>query len=134
MTRSFALGDILTVATSVLVSPRHMDAVYDLCNFMTGDSLFTHQLPRACRECEPEIYRQHPDLRAIEKPDFTNCPAGQVETAVRAWLVEQEGQYGTAREIAPMPAEAHTRLDPFDELAMNYPHVKVLGVAVDGNR
>jgi hypothetical protein len=38
-TRPFHLGDVLTITTGRLVSPRHMDGVYDVLNFMTGDNL-----------------------------------------------------------------------------------------------
>lgn len=130
--RSFHLGDILSITTGALVSPRRMDAIYDLCNHMTGDNLFTHQLPRAASECEPEILRQHPDLRSVEHPDFSTVPREQVEQAVADWLAVQVAQFGECRNIRPLPAEAHTVIDPLDELAMNYPHVRVLPVVVDG--
>lgn len=45
-TRNFHLGDILSVTTGCLLSPRRMEGVYDILNFMTADNLFTHQLGR----------------------------------------------------------------------------------------
>lgn len=46
-TKTFHLGDILTITTGRLVSPRHMEGVYDILNWMTGeDLLVTHQIPR----------------------------------------------------------------------------------------
>ena len=35
-----------------------MDGIYDILNFLTGDNLYTHQLPRAMRECEPWLRAQ----------------------------------------------------------------------------
>ena len=58
MSRDFHIGDILSVTTGRLVSPRRMDGVYDILNFMTGDNLFTHQLPRAARECAGPLAAQ----------------------------------------------------------------------------
>ena len=57
-TREFHLGDILSITTGYLVSRRHMKGVYDILNFMTGDTLFTHQLPRAGDECKPYLLKQ----------------------------------------------------------------------------
>ena len=68
-TRTFHIGDILTITTGRLVSPRHVDGIYDILNFMTGDNLFTHQLPRGMDECAPSLREQFPDLAAIVVPD-----------------------------------------------------------------
>lgn len=65
MSRDFDLGDILSVTTGILVSPRRMDGIYDILNYMTDDSLFTHQLPRAMAECREPMFTQHPELRAV---------------------------------------------------------------------
>lgn len=126
--RTFALADVLTVATGFMVSPRGIEAVYDLCNYMTGDNLFTHQLPRAIRECAPEIYRQHPDLRAIAVPDFSAIREDHVEAWVREWVYRQVIKFGETREIDPLAAEGHTVINPLDELAMNRPNTTVIVV------
>ena len=65
-TKQFHLGDVLSITTGRLVSPRHIDGVYDILNFMTGDNLFTHQLPRASDECKPYLVAQFPQLAAAE--------------------------------------------------------------------
>lgn len=122
--RSFHLGDILSVATGCLVSPRHIDGVYDLCNFMTGDNLFTHQLPRAANECGPEIFRQHPDLKNITVPSFDG------EAEVWAWLAAVTAEYGEHRDIAPLAEGDHTRINPLDELALMRPGVDVIAVVL----
>lgn len=67
-TSSFHIGDILSITTGRLVSPRHIDGVYDILNWMTGDNLFTHQLPRAAGECAEwlaEQVRQHGETREV---------------------------------------------------------------------
>jgi hypothetical protein len=48
----FILGDVLNITMGRIVSPRHMDGVYDILNFMIGDDLFTHQLLRVSDECK----------------------------------------------------------------------------------
>jgi len=46
-TKDFHISDILSITDGRLVSTRHMDGIYEILNFMTGDNLFTHQLPRS---------------------------------------------------------------------------------------
>lgn len=58
----FHISDVLSITTGRLVSNRHMDGVYDILNFLTGDNLYTHQLPRASRECEAWLRTQFPKL------------------------------------------------------------------------
>jgi hypothetical protein len=65
----FHISDVLSVTTGRLVSTRHIDGVYDILNFLTGDNLFTHQLPRANKECEPWLRTQFPQLFA-DSPDM----------------------------------------------------------------
>ncbi len=66
MKKQFHLGDVLSVAIDRLVSLRHMDGVYDILNFMTGDDLLIHELPRASDECKPYLLKQFPQLKAEE--------------------------------------------------------------------
>jgi hypothetical protein len=51
----FPTEDILSVATGCLCGT--IGGVYEVCNFMTRDNLYTHQLPRASKFLE-EWYRQ----------------------------------------------------------------------------
>lgn len=108
--RAFDLGDVLTVTTGRLLSPRHVDGLYDILNFLTGDSLYTHQLPRACDQCTPEILRQHPDLGAIEVPADLST-----EADVITWLDATKLTYGTERTLTPLTE--YQGQDPIDELA-----------------
>jgi hypothetical protein len=123
--RAFHLGDVLTITTGALVSPRHIDGVYDILNWMTGDSLFTHQLPRAMDECQGPLLAQHPDLAAITLPDF-----GDGKAAVYAWLAGQVAVYGETRAVAPLDPADHTRMDPITELRKMAPHAEIITVEV----
>jgi len=124
-TRNFHLGDILSVTTGRLVSPRHMDGIYDILNFMTGDNLFTHQLPRACRECEGPLLAQHPDLAAVEVPEEFGG-----EADVEAWLAAQTARFGETRPVARLDPAGHTHIHPLAELAAINPHAEVITVVV----
>lgn len=123
VTRDFHIGDILSVTDGHLVSPRHIGGVYDILNWMTGESLMTHQLPRASRECEDNLRRQHPDLATVQVPEGLGTEAN-----VLAWLAEQVGVYGETRPVAPLPAGDHTHIDPLTELSMMRPDLPVIPV------
>ncbi len=124
--RSFHLGDILSVTTGRLVAPGHVDAVHQLLDFMTGDTLFTHQLPRAIGECAPHLLAQHPDLAEVSVPDeFDNAKH------VLTWLNEQVMRFGEFRDVLPLKEEDHTRIDPISELKMMRPDLPVIALGDD---
>lgn len=128
-TKTFHLGDILSITTSRLVSPRHMQGVYDILNWMTGDDLMTHQLPRAARECEGALLDQHPDLAAVTVPEeFGDGTRDSARQAGAAWLAGQVAVYGETREVAPLHADDHTQIDPLDEFRIVAPHAQVFPV------
>lgn len=58
----FHISDVLSATTGRPVSNRHMQAIYEILNYMTGDQLDIHQLPRARKGCEPGLRRQYPQL------------------------------------------------------------------------
>lgn len=122
-TRDFDLGDILSVTTGLLLSPRHIEGVYDILNWMTGDNLTTHQLPRASEECRPELFRQHPKLAAVAPPDQFDS-----EEHIWSWLAEQVAIYGKTLPVAPLNPADHTSIDPTAELKMMRPDMPILEV------
>jgi len=107
MERAFHIGDVLSITTGKLVSLRHIEGIYDILGFMTGENLMTHQLPRACREVATEILRQHPDLAAVSAPTLT-------PETWRLWLDEQVENLGESRSLTPMLQ--HEAIDPMLEL------------------
>ena len=130
--KEFHLGDVLSITTGRLVSSRHIDGVYDILNFMTGDNLFTHQLPRASRECEPYLLMQFPQLAtpemdaAVAKLDkelrnLDVVPShrrnDKAKEIVSKWLAEQIAVYGETLSVEPLPKGfIHEVKNPIDEL------------------
>jgi hypothetical protein len=128
-TRDFHLGDILSVTTGLLVSPRHIDGVYDVLNWMTGDNLFTHQLPRAGEECKGPLLEQHPELANVELPNGFDG-----KEHVERWLAEQVERFGEIRPVAPLDAVDHTRINPIDEIRMIRPDMPIIPVEIRDDR
>lgn len=128
-TRRFHLGDVLSVTTGILVSPRRVAGVHELLDYLTGDTLMTHQLPRALEESRPDLLSQHPQLAGVTVPDDLDT-----EERVLVWLAGQVDRYGEELPVRPIPSTEHTRINPLDELAMNYPHLSVVPVVVSDHK
>lgn len=111
MTRDFHLGDILSITTGRLVSPRHMDGIYDILNYMSGDNLFTHQLPRVMGEARPILLAAHPQLSSVDE-DAEIGPNN-----VGAWLAAQVALFGEMLPVPKLNEDQHERIDPMSELA-----------------
>ncbi len=110
--RNFHIGDILSITTGRLVSPRLIEGVYDILDYMTGDELMTHQLPRAAEECAPSLREQHPDLADVDVPEKF---AGKEH--VDRWLGDLVLQHGETRTVRPLDAGEHRVMDPIVELS-----------------
>ena len=122
-TKKFHLGDVLSITTGRLVSTRHIGGVYDILNFMTGDNLFTHQLPRASRECALILLEQHPQLKEINADlvDKDNW---------KEWLGEQVKLYGEELTVSPLKTGAYEYIDPIFEIMAMKPDAKIIPVVV----
>lgn len=108
MAESFSLGAVLSVTTGTLLCP--IDGVYRILNHMTGDSIYTHQIPRVSRECGPALLKQFPALAEVDASAIT--PENW-----QAWLHEQEAKHGDTFNVEPLPPGEHYQIDPVSELA-----------------
>jgi hypothetical protein len=127
-TKDFHIGTILTITSGKLISPDHIGGVYEICDWMTGESNFTHQLPRVSREIEGPLREQHPDLAAVEVP-------GGLDSweKVHAFLESLYPTFGERVPVAPLDAEDHTSIDPLAEIAMIRPDLPVLAISLGGD-
>lgn len=140
--RHFHLGDILSITTGRLVSPRHMDGIYDILNFLTDDNLFTHQLPRVCREVAPWMREQYPDLFPgnrlvdfwIEAMDRAAELAGEDKekrnVAVQMFIEHIRSAFNleTMLPVKRMPKNQHTSINPFEELSAMVGDERIIAV------
>ncbi len=130
-TRAFHLGDILSVTTSRLVSPRHMGGVYDILSWMTGESVATYQIPRVTGECVGPLLAQHPDLAGVRVPGgFGDGTPESAKRDVDSWLAGMVAVYGETREVAPLGPDEHARIDPAAELRRTAPQARVIAVII----
>lgn len=123
MKKQFHLGDVLSVTGKKLVSPRLIDGIYDILNYMTGDNLFTHQLISAQKECRPFLLRQFPQLAEVDESSVNR-------DTWRAWLDEQIAKFGEFLDVEPLPEGAHRHRDPVEELMELRPDAPIITVKV----
>lgn len=85
----FHISDVLTVITGRLLSRDGVDGLYHILNFMTGDDLYTHQLPRAAQACAPVLKQQFPHLADAE----SRWAGANTKEACAAWCAQFEPEY-----------------------------------------
>lgn len=90
MKKKFPLGHVLSVTTGRLCAK--IEGVYEILNHITGDNVFTHQIPRACRFAGPLVLADHPELSSagteaeLRRLDDEITKSEIPMDGVRAWL------------------------------------------------
>jgi hypothetical protein len=108
----YGLDDILSITTGRLLSRRHVEGLYDILNYMTGDNLMTHQLPRAATVCGPALLDQHPQLRDVAPPEGDSI----TQEELFAWLDRAEEEYGKTLPVQPVASDVWESRNPIEEL------------------
>ena len=109
-TKEFPLADVIGAVTGYLLGP--ISGIYEISQFMSGEPIWTHQLPRICREICSVVLTQHPQLSPIiiEAPMVT-CDNWQEMLA--GW----RQRFGETLPLHPMSLHEHERIDPLSEAA-----------------
>ena len=91
---------------------------------MTGESVFTHQLPRISKEARPVIVAAHPSLQqAVEEAEQVN------QENWKQWLQTWEDRYGPTITVPKFGEDAHERIDPMSELAEKVHPSKIIVIS-----
>jgi hypothetical protein len=110
-TKDFHIGDILSVTTGRLVSPNHIGGVYEILNWMTGDNLYTHQLPRVGNEARPVLLAAHPQLADAQAEADAVTPDNW-----QHFMTKMVERYGLMLPVPKMSADQHESIDAMSEL------------------
>ena len=102
--KKFHIGQLIAVVEGSLVCT--MDEVYDILNFMSGESLMTHALPRVAKECKPVLLEYFPWLAEIKFPGVPT-PAPNYGFDAMAWITEVwlkplAEKYGEYHDVFPL--------------------------------
>lgn len=108
-TREWPTDVVLSAVTGILLC--EFGKMHEMLEWMAGEPVWTHQLPRVCREAVPVVVAAQPRLQeAIEEADAVtkdNWPEWR-----KTWL----GRYGETLTIPRMTADDHKSIGPFTEL------------------
>lgn len=104
MKKKFKIEVVLSAVKGILLCS--MDEVYEVLNFLTGDNLFTHQLPRAGQVCRIPVFKQHPFLKEINVEDIN---------PQNVWQRVAEIKAAYPNEIELEPIANWTHINPIEE-------------------
>lgn len=110
MSKKFKTLSVLSSASGIFCC-EDMGEIYEVLNYMTGDNLFTHQLPRAMKESAPYIYKQHPWMDGFEKLK------GLTKENSEAFMRHVNKTYGEYLELDKIPNDKYHGIDAVKELA-----------------
>jgi hypothetical protein len=123
--KEFDLGDILSITHDRLVSPRHMEGIYDILSYMTGDEIYTHAIPRVGRICKPVLLAQHPQLNTPEVQAAVDAMGEKIEKIdsrsdrkafLEGWLTGMKIEFGDTLPVDPLRPADYEHIDPVEEL------------------
>lgn len=101
-TKEFATRDVLSTITGRLMGD--IGGVYEVLNWMTGESVFTHQLPRIGREATPVLVATHPALQqAVDEAEQVT------QENYQEWRQTWEDRYGPTIAVPKFGADDHGR-------------------------
>ena len=122
-TKELPTTAVLSVVTGRLMGD--IGGVYEVLNWMTGESLFTHQLPRVSREATPVILAAIPALqKAVDEAEQVNTENWQ------EWRDAWVTRYGATLAVPKLGADQHERIDALSELAEAVHPDKIITVAL----
>jgi hypothetical protein len=112
-TKDFPTADVMSTVTGRLMGK--IDGVYQVLNWMTGESVFTHQLPRISREAVPVMLARMPELQsAIDEAEEVTGDN------YLGWLARWTERYGATIAVPKMNHTQHERIDPMSEAAQHF--------------
>lgn len=114
-TKAFPTADVLSLITGRLLSDEGIGAMQTILSWMTGEDVYTHQIPRIADEAKAVLIGLQPNLLQASEE------AGDITGGNwRDWLARWEARYGKAIIVPKFNADQHERIDPLSELAERF--------------
>lgn len=106
MKKPFSIEQVLSIVGGKLLC--NIGGIYEILNHMTQDTIYTHQIPRACDECNPWLLRWFPQLADYDDSSVT-------PENVKEWVRAMVKKYGETLEVDSIPRDDHEIIDPIKE-------------------
>lgn len=121
MPKEFPTEAVISAATGMLICP--FDKVHEVCTYMAGEPVWTHQLPRVGREVEATLKQRHPELAQTFAEAEGITPDNWQEFRDRFIA-----RHGATLTVAPMSEDQHQGIDPVSELAEMVPPDRIIQI------
>ena len=108
-TKAFPTLDVLGATSGFLLAD--MGGIYQVLNFMTGQDLFTHQLPRAMESAREAYIYFNPAMIPFFAEIKKMAPE-QIVAARDFWLMK----YGPTLDVPLIAPDKYEAKDPISEL------------------
>lgn len=108
----------LTTGQAISITGRlacEMGEAHKALDDLTGDTLMTHQLPRASRVAEPSVRADLPWLDGIIWPDIGGLGQEATEATITAWLGDISDVHGETHQVNDITA-VWVHRDPVEEM------------------
>lgn len=123
VTKTFPTGAVLSAATGMMLSESGMGGIYEILSWMSGEKVYTHQIPRIRKEAEKVILDIHPHLVEAQQEAALVTPEN-----VQIWLRTWKDRYGEEIAVPKMNIAEHERIDPESELAEMVPPDRIIRI------
>lgn len=94
--KTFNLGSILTITTGRLFT--EMDNVYEILNFLSEESIYTHQIPKVMKIAQQYVLDKCPQLNGVGQDIVINS-----FDDAKKFLNSQEDILGNCFSLTPIP-------------------------------
>lgn len=123
-TKTFPTADVLSVVTGRLIGT--MKGYCSVLSWMSGESQYTHQLPRVADEATPVILALHPQLsKAVLEAEQVNPDT--VATWQQTWI----DRYGDEITVPRMNVDQHERIEPISEMAERVHPDRIICISIE---
>ena len=112
MSEKFSLGVVLSVTTGKLLCP--FDELHKFLDYLTGESLFTHQLIRGREAAVPYILSIYPEIESTNVPEIDGT-SEEREAQVKEFLNDLVDS-GYLRDYEFEPMKDFESRNPIEEL------------------
>lgn len=129
-TKEMSTVDVLMVATGIALHDEGgIAGVYRVLDWMTSESLMTHQLPRVAEEAAPILIAQY-SMLGEARDEAKAGVSGKWREFRDKWI----DAIGPTMAVPKLTADQHEYREPISEAAEMFPPEKMMVVQIKGGR